>query len=56
MECFLTEPVHYLYCGEQLTVSRKSGHILLEKDQSISRDHASLTITHDENNLVCNLS
>ena len=49
---YFSEVVHYLFCGERLIVSRKKGHILLLNDQSVSRDHASITVSHTIENLV----
>ncbi|XP_076039781.1 nibrin [Oratosquilla oratoria] len=42
---------HYLLCGEDILVSRRTGHIVIEKDASISRKHASLKISHNISNL-----
>ncbi|XP_047489469.1 nibrin-like isoform X2 [Penaeus chinensis] len=43
--------IHYLPCGPTLMVSRREGHILLRDDNSISRQHASITVTHSMSDL-----
>ncbi|XP_066962802.1 nibrin isoform X1 [Macrobrachium rosenbergii] len=43
--------IHYLICGPSLVVGRKASHILLPGDNSISRQHASITIIQNVNNL-----
>ncbi|XP_042871534.1 nibrin-like isoform X2 [Penaeus japonicus] len=43
--------IHYLPCGSPLMVSRREGHILLRDDNSISRQHASITVTHSISDL-----
>ncbi|XP_064085479.1 nibrin-like [Macrobrachium nipponense] len=43
--------IHYLLCGPSLIVGRKASHILLPGDNSISRQHASITIIQNVNNL-----
>ncbi|KAG7161220.1 Nibrin-like [Homarus americanus] len=47
----LPNKVHYLHCGSTLLVSRKEGHIYLQGDISISRQHASIFIMHPPTNL-----
>ncbi|XP_071519144.1 uncharacterized protein nbs [Panulirus ornatus] len=42
---------HYLPCGSSLIVSRREGHILLQGDNSISRQHAAIFINHSPANL-----
>ncbi|XP_045134401.1 nibrin-like isoform X2 [Portunus trituberculatus] len=37
--------VHYLVCEQELVIGRREGHILLTKDNSISRRHASIKLT-----------
>lgn len=43
--------VYHLLCGEPVTVGRKEGYILLSEDNSVSRSHATLTLTHPRTNL-----
>ncbi|KAK8741401.1 hypothetical protein OTU49_002202 [Cherax quadricarinatus] len=45
------DEIHFLYCGTLLLVTRREGHILLQGDVSISRQHAAIFITHSIENL-----
>uniref|UniRef100_A0A674IRC9 FHA domain-containing protein n=1 Tax=Terrapene triunguis TaxID=2587831 RepID=A0A674IRC9_9SAUR len=48
---FSAEP-YRLLVGTEYVVGRKNCAILIQDDQSISRSHAVLTVTHPETNLV----
>lgn len=49
---FLLEP-YRLLTGVEYVVGRKNCGILIENDQSISRNHAVLTANFSVTNLVC---
>jgi hypothetical protein len=52
--CSFTGELYYLIAGKSHVVGRKDGDLILRGDQSVSRQHAVITVVHSIKDVVRN--